>query len=228
MIRSALKASTGPMKRTAFKRASTGLTGALSTESRQMAAKVKPVKCKVCPTKFVRERPGQKVCGPDCAEALAVSERAKAERKAAKAERANDRRRKEEIKTIPKLKAEAQKEFNAYVRHRDIHKGCIDCGKPFEPQKFGGSIDSGHYLGRGSADHLRFDERNVFGQRKNCNRPGGTTRAAFRAGVEKRIGREALEALEADQTIVKWTREDLVVIKTTYRTKLKELLKVAA
>jgi hypothetical protein len=86
-------------------------------------------------------------------------------------------------------------------------------------------MDAGHYLSRGSAEHLRFNENNVFGQRKNCNRPGGTTRAAFRAGVIARIGLAAVEALEADQTVAKWTIEDLKAMKKAYQAKLKELKK---
>lgn len=139
-------------------------------------------------------------------------------------ERAKTRAQKEAIKTRPKLLAELQVVFNAYIRARDADKPCICCGKPFEPQKPGGSVDAGHYLSRGSASHLRFDENNVFAQRKNCNRPGGTTRAAFRAGVEARIGIEALEALEADQTDREYTKDDLRSMKALYRSKLKQLL----
>jgi hypothetical protein len=217
MTFSSLKPSTKPMKRTAFARKpTTALTGALSAESRQMAKRVKPVKCKACRQEFIKARPGQKVCGPDCAAALVMSERAKKERKELKA-------RKEAVKRRSEWVSEAQAAFNAYVRARDVDKPCICCGKPFEPQKPGGSVDAGHYLSRGSAPHLRFDERNCFAQRKNCNRPGGTTREAFRNGVVDRIGLPAVEALEAEQGLAKWTIQDLKEIKTTYRAKLKQL-----
>ncbi len=45
----------------------------------------------------------------------------------------------------------------------------------------------------------------------------------YRLGLIQRIGLEAVEALEADNTIRKWTREELREIAATYRAKRKEL-----
>lgn len=166
----------------------------------------------------------------ECIDAYAEAQEEKAKRKAekqarmqAKVQRAEDRKKREALKTIPKLISEAQREFNAYIRARDACKPCICCGKPFEPNKPGGSMDAGHYLSRGAAGHLRFNENNVFGQRKNCNRPGGTTRVAFRAGVIERIGIGALEALENDNRVHKWTADELREIKRTYAAKRRSI-----
>jgi hypothetical protein len=166
-----------------------------------------------------------KCCSPDCAAEWARLEREKKERKELAKRKRETREKLNEMKGLGVLMAEAQVAFNAYVRARDIRAGhgCIDCGKPFEPNKPGGSIDAGHYLSRGSSSHLKFNENNCFAQRKNCNRPGGTTRDAFRAGVEARIGLEALEALEADHHIHKWTKDELRGVKALYVAKLKEL-----
>lgn len=173
--------------------------------------------CSVCERVFVPERMGQVVCRPACA--------MKKVRQAKVEERAKVRTRKEAAKRLPDLIAEAQAAFNAYIRARDEGKPCICCGKPFEPMKPGGSIDAGHFRSRGAAGHLRFNEDNCFAQRKNCNRPGGTTYAAFRAGVVARIGEERVTALEADNTPHKWTHDELRAIRDTYRAKLKELRK---
>ena len=100
---------------------------------------------------------------------------------------------------------------------------CICCGKPFEPQRPGGSMDAGHYMSRGSSCQLRFDEANVHGQRKNCNRPGGTTYAAFRAGVVARIGEERTAAVEAANYSHKWTHDELIEIRARYIAKRKAL-----
>lgn len=162
-------------------------------------------------------RPLQAVCSPICA-----TRRVKAQRVE---ERAQIRTRKEAVKTRGKLVAEAQQAFNEFIRLRDEGQLCICCDQPFEPGKPGGSVDAGHYLSRGSSPHLRFDENNVFAQRKNCNRPGGTTRAAFRAGVIKRIGLAAVEALEADQTPRHYSPDDLRAIRDKYRAKVKEMKK---
>lgn len=143
----------------------------------------------------------------------------------AKAERKADRERKEELKSRGDLIAEVQVAFNAYIRERDKDKPCICCGKFFDERDTltGGQWDAGHYLSRGSAPHLRFDERNVHRQLKGHNRPGGTTREKFRAGMIARIGLEELEALEADQASRNWTNDDLRRMKAEYIQKRKDL-----
>lgn len=176
--------------------------------------------CPVCQNLFMPIRPLQAVCGPKCALQNVRTEKAK--------DRARTRQRKQAIKSLRELLAEAQVAFNAYIRARDAGKPCICCGKPFEPSKHGGSMDAGHYLSRGSSPQHRFNEDNVFGQRKNCNRPGGTTRDAFRAGVIARIGLARVEALEADNHVPKWTREQLIELKAIYRRKLREMKKGGA
>lgn len=127
------------------------------------------------------------------------------------------------MKRLPELIAEAQAAFNAFIRARDAGLPCICCGQPFEPMKPGGSVDAGHFRSRSSAGHLRFNEDNCFAQRKNCNRPGGTTYGAFRAGVVARIGEARVAALENDNAPHKWTREELIAIRNCYRNKLKAL-----
>lgn len=178
---------------------------------------LKPKRCGYCHSIFMPARPMQAVCSPICARRQVFAKKVE--------ERTQIRTRKEAVKTRGTLISEAQTAFNAFIRARDAGKPCICCGKAFEPEKPGGSADAGHYLSRGSAPHLRFDENNCFAQRKNCNRPGGTTRQAFRAGVVARIGLEAVEALEADTTVRKWTADDLREIKKTYAAKARELKK---
>ena len=148
---------------------------------------------------------------------------AKAALMAAKVERASIKARKEAIKTLPALKAEAQQAFNAYIRARDADKPCICCGLPLSAGDVGGSFDCGHYRSVGSAQHLRYDELNAHGQRKQCNRWGAGRAVDYRIGLVARIGLEAVEALESDNDPRKWTREELIAIRDTYRAKLKEL-----
>lgn len=143
-------------------------------------------------------------------------------------EKADFKARREAIKTIPKLIAEAQHAFNAFIRARDAGKPCICCGEALGEGDIGGAYDCGHYRSRGSASHLRFDERNAHAQRKQCNRYGGGRAVDYRIGLIGRIGLEAVEALEADNTPRKWLREDLIAIKATYKAKLKELEKEKA
>ena len=67
----------------------------------------------------------------------------------------------------------------------------------------------------------------MHAQRKNCNRPGGTTRAAFRAGMIARVGPAEVERLEADQAPRKFSPDELRALRALYREKAKALKQVA-
>lgn len=188
--------------------------------------RVKPKTCRVCRQKFTPTRPMQPVCESfDCKVAYATKAAEKSAQRRNTAERKADATRRDAMKRASDLRAEAQAAFNAFIRYRDLSAGhrCICCDMPFEDQRPGGSVDAGHYLSRGSHPNLAFDERNVHAQRKNCNRPGGTTAAAFRVGMIKRIGLEAVEALERDTTPRRYRADDFRAIRDLYRAKLKSL-----
>ena len=158
-----------------------------------------------------------KACGAACAQLHMEQEKARKLRRERQEGLAKLKRRADYL-------AEAQTAFNAWVRFRDRNLPCICCGKTeVSNTGAGGGWDAGHYLSRGSHPHLRFDERNVFRQRKGCNRPGGTSAAAFRLGVIARIGLASVEALEADQADRNYTVDDLKAIKAEYQAKLKAL-----
>lgn len=194
-------------------------TGILRTASFSKS-KAKCKECKVNPV----FRPGAKVCSPECAIKFNDQLIEKAARIAAKKQAAADRAKIEIFKSISELKSEAQVIFNKYIRTRDENLPCICCGKWNKSNALtGGEWDAGHYRSRGSADHLRFNENNVHKQLKNCNRYASGNAVEYRIGLIKRIGLPFVESLEADQTIVKWTREMLNDLKVTYRAKLKEL-----
>ncbi len=193
------------------------MIGGELTRQAGLVPRLRTRECDACGKDFQQVRLMQAVCGPVCALRLV--------RARAKAERADTGRRKEAAKTRPRLVAEAQQAFNAFIRARDAERPCICCGRPLETNRPGGGVDAGHYLSRGAAPHLRFDERNVHAQNKHCNRPGGTTRAAFRAGMLQRIGAQSLAELEADQSVRKWSADDLRAIRDEYRRKLKEMRK---
>lgn len=190
----------------------------------------KPKKCRVCRDPFVPARMGQKVCGPTCGLTLARADREKQAAKQALQERQKIRREiaeaKERQKKIPDLIADAQKEFNAYIRLRDDGKPCISCGAPQGATVLGGSFDAGHYRSTGAASHLRFHEDNCHAQCKRCNRRLGGNVVAYRAGLLVRIGLERLEAVENDSAVHKWTRDELIQKRKTYAQKRKDLLKM--
>lgn len=170
---------------------------------------------------------------PECIDAYAEAEEAKAKRKAekqaraaAKVERAETRRRKEAIKTIPDYIKEAQHAFNAYIRARDAHQPCISCGAPPpDLSRLHAGRDAGHYRSVGSASHLRFHEDNVHAQCVHCNQWGAGRAVDYRIGLVARLDLTRVETLEHNNTPNKWTREELIAIRDHYKAKLKEMKK---
>lgn len=185
----------------------------------------KPKKCRVatCRASFVPSRLGQAVCSPACA----LKDAPKNEQKARKAIGQQVRReikvRKEKLKTRGDHMREAQQAFNEYIRARDQAAGhlCISSGKSLDWS--GNAVDAGHYRSVGSAPHLRFDERNCHAQSKQDNRFLSGNAVDYRIGLIARIGQEAVDALESDQSVRKYTIDDLKAIKAEYRAKTREL-----
>jgi hypothetical protein len=154
----------------------------------------------------------QKVCGTvGCAIAFAEKKRANAERKAIRA-------RKEKLKTLSDWLRDAQTAFNAWIRIRDAGKPCISCGR-----HHGGQNHAGHYRSVGAASHLRFDEQNVHLQCQPCNVHKSGNAIEYRIALVQRIGQAAVDRLENDNRVKKWTIEEAKGIRDLYRAKLKEL-----
>ncbi|MFU3254777.1 recombination protein NinG [Pseudomonas aeruginosa] len=170
-------------------------------------------------------RLGQKVCSPACA--LAIKDKhAKPARKAiADRERREVRVRKEKLKSRSDHLREAQQAFNEFIRWRDRIAGhaCISSGLPLDWS--GNQTDAGHYRSTGAAPHLRFNENNCHAQRKLDNRYLSGNAVDYRVGLIARIGLAAVEELEADNSVRKYTVEDLKAIKAHYRAKVRELKK---
>lgn len=187
-----------------------------------IATKPKDKLC-YCGRAFTPARPLQAVCSASCAVRKAKKDRVESE----KAERVSTRSRKEAIKTIAQLIADAQVAFNAFIRERDRQAGhsCISSGRPLDWS--GNAVDAGHYRSTGAAPHLRFNEDNCHAQSKQDNRFLAGNAVDYRVGLIARIGLPRVEALEADNSVKKWTRDGLIGIRGEYKKKLKELKKQA-
>ena len=183
--------------------------------------------CKVCRAKFDPRQPMATVCSPGCALTLAQSKRAKVEKVAQVQERRADKAKREKLKTKGEWTREAQAAFNAFIRARDAGQPCICCGRTSTGAASGGEWDAGHYRSRGSAPHLRFDERNVHAQLKQCNRYDSGNVVGYRLGLIARIGLAAVEALEADQLPRHYSIEQLRGIKAHYTSLARALKKRA-
>ena len=178
--------------------------------------------CRQCGTQFAPARPMQAVCSPICASRLVrVAKKEKTAQKAA--ERKQIKARKEAIKTIPQLIKEVQVVFNRYIRWRDRERDCISCGAP--PPDLGtlhAGRDAGHWRSTGSAAHLRFTEDNCHAQCVKCNQWGAGRAVEYRIGLLGRIGEARVLALETNNDIRKWSKEELRELKAYYAKRLRD------
>lgn len=196
-------------------------------------------KCRICKCEFTPARPLQPVCADySCRLTYALAHAKKTAQKRDKAERQEIRKRKQALKRRGDYVKEAQTAVNKFRRTEELSKGegCISCGRTQQEVqatdgwKPGGAWDAGHFLSVGSHPNLRFEPMNIWLQCKSCNAGSGkyahkrqTVSQQYRANLVKKIGLEAVESLEADNTPRKWTIPELIEIRDTYKRKLKEL-----
>ena len=180
---------------------------------------MKPKLCRQCKTKFQPVRILQSVCSPNCAIELANKKRIALERTETRLERSETKKRLDAIKPLRKLASEAQTAFNAYIRERDKHLPCISCQRHHQ-----GQYHAGHYRTTAAAPQLRYTEDGCHKQCSACNTHLSGNITAYRINLINKIGISRVESLENNNTIRKYTREELVEIKKTYKSKLQEIL----
>ncbi len=178
-----------------------------------MLTATRDAECKVCSKPFLRLLSTQSVCSVRCAAKVP-----KIARKAEIAARKVTRAQREAVKPRGKWMAEAQAAFNAWCRARDAHLPCISCERMHD-----GSWDCGHYLTTGARPELRFHEQNAARQCVPCNRHLHGNLIRYRAGLVKRIGLAAVEALEGPHEPKKYSVDDLRAIRDDYRARLKAM-----
>lgn len=123
-------------------------------------------------------------------------------------------------KSLPKLKAEAQKVFNSYIRKRDEGKPCISCGEKR-------TLQAGHFYAVGGYDALRYNEDNVNGECAGCNCFSESHLILYGLNLEYRIGFERVQKLhelakDYKMNGYKWSKPEVMEIIETYKQKLKE------
>lgn len=186
---------------------------------------LKQRKCRGCAKEFMPTKPLQVVCSWECAKDVAENKR--------------DRKEKKELREAIKglksrndYKAEAQQEFNKFIRLRDAALPCVSCGRTEDQieNTYGGKWDCGHYLSRGSHPELAFEELNAHKQCKKCNGGAGkyakknhTVTESYRAELILRIGLDKVEWLKSKHDPKHYSIEDLKSIKAEYKKKIKEL-----
>lgn len=184
-------------------------------------------KCKICREPFMPRNMGHVACKPDCAAIHGATVAAKQKAKAQRQERAQDKVKREGMKTYPQLVREVQAAFNLVVRLRDYDQPCICCGR-LETKVDGLGAhgwDCGHYRSTGSAPHLRFNFDNAHRQLVYCNRHGAGRAVDYRIGLIARIGIGRVEALESDNAPRKWTHDELRSMKAEFQAMARKLKK---
>lgn len=168
---------------------------------------------------------GHVACKPDCAAIHGATVEAKQKAKAQRQERAQDKVKREGMKTYPQLVRETQAAFNLVVRLRDqlANHACISSGRPLDWN--GNAVDAGHYRSTGSAPHLRFNFENCHAQSKHDNQYKSGNAVDYRIGLIARIGLARVEALEADNMPRKWTHDDLRSMKAEFQAMARQLKK---
>jgi len=122
--------------------------------------------------------------------------------------------------SISDLIAIAQKHFNAYIRKRDIDKGCISCGAKI--------TEAGHYYSAGSCSLLRFNEKNVHGQCYACNEILDANLIEYRKGLISRFDEKTVLELDYIADIYKkiqfkWDKIELIEIIDKYKHAVKHI-----
>ena len=190
-------------------------------------------KCAHCREWFHPAREGQVVCSFECASAIGKKQTAKAREaekaRAVKRQRESEKEgrqrraaRRSELKPIRYWVQMTQRVFNDWRREMllaDGH-GCISCGT-----KTAFAWHAGHYRTTAAAPQLRFNPDNVWLQCSACNVHKSGNIEAYRSALVDLIGEERVLALEQNNEIHPYTREELEGIRRHYSALRRALIK---
>lgn len=119
-------------------------------------------------------------------------------------------------KSLAELKKALIKPLHEYIRVRDCEKACVSCGAYKK-------LQAGHYYAAGKVESLRFDSDNIHGQCLACNLHEHGNLAFYRIELERRIGKERLEKLDARAVqyrrdgFYKWNKFELIDLIINYK-----------
>ena len=180
----------------------------------------RPRKCAWCSERFEPRQMGQKACSPKCALAHTRAEAARkahrAPRKPGAGKAPTDRR--------TALKR-CQIAFNAFIRERDRHRGCVSCDIPATWQ---GQFHASHYRSVGAAPELRFEPLNCHKSCSACNNHKSGNIEQYRPELIRRIGLRNVEWLEGPHEPKRWTVDDLNAMAADFRRRVREMRSEAA
>lgn len=187
-----------PMKRSAPMSRGTGFARKAPAAGLKPPKGPKPKKCqnRACRCAYIPDprTPFKTWCSDDCAVVIGLEKVAKQKLAKAKAERAEDARKKKEGMKPQERANLAQKAVNRYVLLRDYEQGCISCEKSVYWQ--GGAWHASHFKSRGASSGLRFHLWNIHKACDQCNYHKGGNIHDYEPRLVLKIGADKVEALK--------------------------------
>ena len=169
--------------------------------------------CKICLNQFEPSKPLQVSCSYKCALDYARG-------KIAKVVKAENKVKKERMKTKSQHLKELQVIFNKFIRLRDIGLPCVSCGA-----KIKGNGHASHFFSVGSNPALRFNENNCFVSCEYCNTYLHGNLFEYSIRLPERIGeREYQKLLSSKGEKLHLSIPEIEMLKTIYKNKIKDLL----
>ncbi len=169
--------------------------------------------CKICLNQFEPVRALMVTCSYSCA--LAYSRG-----KIAKVVKAENKVKKERMKTKSEHLKELQTIFNKYIRLRDKGKPCVSCGCDFRD-----SPQASHYFSVGSHPGLRFNEDNVHSSCEQCNTYLHGNLIEYSLRLPERIGQDNYDNLISSRgERLQLSIPEIEELKTVYKQKIKDLI----
>ncbi len=191
------------MKRTPLRR-----TTPLLRKQTTPTATVHHKDCQQCGKPFFPARPMQAVCSARCARRLVAAK--------AKAEREQDRAKREALRPIGYWEKKAEKAVNRYARARDFRYGCISCHLP---ANWDGQWHASHLRSVAAASAVRFHLWNIHKACWICNKLYSGRIDAYRPQAEARIGADKVNWLYTQNQAVRFSRDYLERLAAVFNKK---------
>ena len=170
-------------------------------------------KCKQCKRVFTPFNSTIKVCGYNCAIEWGKLHPKKTSIKRVSSQIKSEA--KEKLETYSQRVNKVKVIFQKWIRERDKDLPCISCGTTKAS-----SWHASHFKKAETFSGVIFNEFNVWRSCSKCNIFLNGNELSYRENLVKKIGVEAVEALEqlANETRTKkWTIEELQEIKNKYK-----------
>lgn len=168
-------------------------------------------------------RPFETWCSEDCGAVIALQRVEKLRQAKAKAERAADRKKKQEHKTVAQKAEPVRKLAQRYAVLRDHVYGCISCDKPAHWS--GGKWHGSHFKSVGSNSALQFNLWNIHKACDQCNFFMAGNIGPYETRLRQKLGDERVDWLKCHKREREYSDEYLDRLAAILRKKIRRLEK---